>query len=129
MVGLVVVGHGRLSEAMVQTLENVVGPLEAVEAVTSAPAAGPQDILEDIRTAVRRVDRGQGVLIVTDMLGDTQTNMSLVVARETGAHVVAGVNMPMLVKLSSVRRDMDAASLAQFIRRYVQNHIFCVTAP
>jgi len=129
MVGLVVVGHGRLSEAMVQTLENVVGPLEAVEAVTSAPAAGPQDILEDIRSAVRRVDRGQGVLIVTDMLGDTQTNMSLVVARETGAHVVAGVNMPMLVKLSSVRRDMDAAALAQFIRRYGQNHIFCVTAP
>ena len=129
MVGLVVVGHGRLSEAMVQTLENVVGPLEAVEAVTSAPAAGPQDILEDIRSAVRRVDRGQGVLIVTDMLGDTQTNKSLVVARETGAHVVAGVNMPMLVKLSSVRRDMDAAALAQFIRRYGQNHIFCVTAP
>jgi len=53
----------------------------------------------------------------------------LVVARETGAHVVAGVNMPMLVKLSSVRRDMDAAALAQFIRRYGQNHIFCVTAP
>ena len=69
------------------------------------------------------------MLIVTDMLGDTQTNLSLAVARETGAQVVAGVNMPMLIKLSSVRRDMDAGALAQFIRRYGQEHIFCVTAP
>ena len=78
---------------------------------------------------MRNVDRGQGVLIVTDMLGDTQTNLSLAVARETGAHVVAGVNMPMLIKLSSVRHKMDLVSLAQFIRRYGQEHIFHVTPP
>jgi mannose PTS system EIIA component len=129
MVGLVVVGHGRLSEAMVHTLESVVGKLDAVEAVTTAPSDGPQEIRERIATAVRRVDRGHGVLIATDMLGDTQTNLSLAVARETGAQVVAGVNMPMLIKLSSVRREMDPGSLAQFIRRYGQEHIFCVTAP
>jgi len=129
MVGLVVVGHGRLSEAMLQALESVVGDLEAVEAVASTPADGPQDIRERIGAAVRRVDRGRGVLILTDMLGDTQTNMSLAVARETGAQVVAGVNMPMLVKLTSLRREMDLGPLAQFIRRYGQEHIFCVTAP
>ena len=129
MVGLVVVGHGRLSEEMVQTLESVVGKLDAVEAVTSTPTDGPQEIRERISAAVRRVDRGSGVLIVTDMLGDTQTNLSLAVARETGAQVVAGVNMPMLIKLSSVRWEMDPGSLAQFIRRYGQEHIFCVTAP
>ncbi len=129
MVGLVVVGHGHLSEAMVRTLESVVGPLDAVEAVTSGPSDGPHEIRERIAGAVRRVDRGKGVLIVTDMLGDTQTNLSLSVARESGAQVVAGVNMPMLVKLSTVRHEMDASSLAQFIRRYGQEHIFCVTAP
>jgi mannose PTS system EIIA component len=129
MVGLVVVGHGRLSEEMVHTLESVVGKLDAVEAVTTAPSDGPQAIRERIAAAVRRVDRGQGVLIATDMLGDTQTNLSLAVARETGAQVVAGVNMPMLIKLSSVRQEMDPGSLAQFIRRYGQEHIFCVTAP
>lgn len=129
MVGLVVVGHGRLSESMVETLESVVGTLDAVEAVTSDPEEGPQEIRDRISEAVRRVDRGQGVLIATDMLGDTQTNMSLAVARETGAQVVAGVNMPMLVKLSSVRHEMPPGSLAQFIRRYGQEHIFCVTAP
>jgi mannose PTS system EIIA component len=129
MVGLVVVAHGRLSEAMVHTLESVVGKLDAVEAVTTAPTDGPQAIRERIAAAVRRVDRGRGVLIATDMLGDTQTNLSLAVARETGAQVVAGVNMPMLIKLSSVRQEMDPGSLAQFIRRYGQEHIFCVTAP
>ncbi len=129
MIGLVVVGHGRLSEVMVQTLESVVGRLDAVEAVTTGPSDGPHEIRERIAAAVRRVDRGRGVLIATDMLGDTQTNMSLAVARETGAQVVAGVNMPMLIKLSSVRQEMDAGSLAQFIRRYGQEHIFCITAP
>jgi PTS system mannose-specific IIA component len=129
MVGLVVVGHGRLSEAMVQALESVVGKQEAVEAVISDPTDGPQEIRERIAAAVRRVDRGRGVLIVTDMLGDTQTNLSLSVARENGAQVVAGVNMPMLIKLSSVRQQMDLVPLAQFIQRYGQAHIFCVTAP
>ena len=76
--------------------------------MTSDPTDGPQEIRERIAAAVRRVDRGGGVLIVTDMLGDTQTNLSLAVARETGAQVVAGVNMPMLIKLSSVRQEMDA---------------------
>lgn len=129
MVGLVVVGHGRLSEAMAETLESVVGRQEAVEAVSSGPDDGPQEIRDRIAAAVRRVDRGAGVLIVTDMLGDTQTNMSLAVARETGAQVVAGVNMPMLIKLGSVRQEMPLAALAQFIRRYGQEHIFCVTGP
>jgi PTS system mannose-specific IIA component len=129
MVGLVVVGHGRLSEAMVQALESVVGKQEALEAVISDPTDGPQEIRERIAAAVRRVDRGRGVLIVTDMLGDTQTNLSLSVARENGAQVVAGVNMPMLIKLSSVRQQMDLGPLAEFIQRYGQAHIFCVTAP
>lgn len=129
MVGLVVVGHGRLSESMVETLESVVGRQDAVEAVASDPNEGPQEIRDRIAAAVRRVDRGAGVLIVTDMLGDTQTNMSLAVARETGAGVVAGVNMPMLVKLSIVRQEMPLGALAQFIRRYGQEHIFCVTVP
>jgi PTS system mannose-specific IIA component len=128
MVGLVVVGHGQLSEAMLRTLESIVGKQQNVAAVTTAPEDGPETIRARILEAVRQVEQGQGVLIVTDMLGDTQTNLSVAVARETGAQVVAGVNMPMLVKLSSARVQMDAAALAVFIRRYGQEHIFCPTA-
>ena len=129
MVGIVVVGHGRLGEEMVRILEGVLGPLDGLESVATAYSDPPDAIRERIASAVRRVDRGAGAIILTDMLGDTPTNLSLAVARETGAEVVAGVNMPILVKLTTARRDMDARSLARFIQRYGQEHIFWATAP
>jgi mannose PTS system EIIA component len=129
MVGIVVVGHGRLAHEMVQTLESVLGPLRGLESVTTAYTDSPDQIRERIAGAVRRVDQGAGAIIVTDMLGDTPTNQSLAVARETGAEVVAGVNMPILVKLTTARGEMDAHALARFIQRYGQDHIFWATAP
>ena len=129
MVGIVVVGHGRLAEEMVKILEGVLGPLDGLESVTTAYSDPPDAIRERIASAVRRVDRGAGAIILTDMLGDTPTNLSLAVARETGAEVVAGVNMPILVKLTTARGQMDARSLACFIQRYGQDHIFWATAP
>ena len=129
MVGIVVVGHGRLAEEMVQALEGVLGPLDGLASVVTAYSDSPDAIRERIATAVRGVDRGDGAIILTDMLGDTPTNLSLAVAREMGAEVVAGVNMPILVKLSTVRGQMDARSLAGFILRYGREHIFWATAP
>jgi PTS system mannose-specific IIA component len=129
MVGIVVVGHGRLAEEMVQTLEGVLGPLEDLASVATTYTDSPDEIRARIEAAVRRVDRGSGVIIVTDMLGDTPTNQSIAVARATGAEVVAGVNMPILIKLTTARGEMDARTLARFIQRYGQEHIFWVTAP
>jgi PTS system mannose-specific IIA component len=129
MVGIVVVGHGRLAEEMVQTLEGVFGPLEGIESVPTTYTDSPEAIRARVAAAVRRADRGRGVIIATDMLGDTPTNQSLAVARETGAEVIAGANMPILVKLTTARGQMDAQSLARFILRYGQEHIFWVTAP
>jgi PTS system mannose-specific IIA component len=129
MVGIVVVGHGRLAEEMVQTLEGVLGPLDDLASVATTYTDGAEEIRARIAAAVRRVDRGSGVIIVTDMLGDTPTNQSMAVARETGAEVVAGVNMPILIKLTTARGQMDARTLARFIQRYGQEHIFWATAP
>ena len=129
MVGMVVVGHGRLGEEMVRTLENVLGAIEGLEAVVTSFDDTPEAIRARIEAAVKRVDRGRGVIILTDMLGDTPTNQSLAIARETGAEVVAGVNMPILVKLTSARGQMDAHTLAGFIQRYGQEHIFWATEP
>ena len=129
MVGLVVVGHGRLGAEMVQTLECVMGPVEALEAVATSPTESADEIRAHVAAAVQRVDRGRGVLILTDMLGDTPTNQSMHVARDTGAEVVAGINMPILVKLAHARHDMDSHALARFIRRYGQDHIFWATEP
>jgi PTS system mannose-specific IIA component len=127
MVGIVVLGHGRLAEEMVQTLESVLGPVEALEAVPSNDT--PENLRAHIRAAVTRVDRGAGVIILTDMLGDTPTNQAVAVAREMGAEVVAGVNMPILIKLATARDEMDAHALARFIQRYGQEHIFWATEP
>src|SRR5207245_8339798 len=102
MVGIVVVGHGRLGEEMVQILEGVLGPLDGLASVATAYSDPPDVIRERIASAVRRVDRGAGAIILTDMLGDTPTNLSLAVARETGAEVVAGDNIQILDMLRSV---------------------------
>jgi PTS system mannose-specific IIA component len=129
VVGMVVVGHGRLAKEMVQTLETALGPVDALEAVATSPTESAEDIRAHVAAAVQRVDRGRGVLILTDMLGDTPTNQSMRVARETGAEVVAGINMPILVKVAQARCDMDSHDLARFIKRYGQDHIFWATEP
>ncbi len=103
MVGIIVIGHGRVAVEMVQTLESVLGPIEGLEAIATSYE------------------------ILTDMLGDTPTNQSLAVARECGAEVVAGVNMPILIKLTTARDQMDARTLARFIQRYGQEHIVWAT--
>ena len=127
MVGIVVVGHGRIGEEAVHTLQSVVGTIDAFEAVTTSAIEPAEEIRARIRDAVARVRRDRGVLIMTDMLGDTQTNQSIAVARELGAEVVAGVNMPMLIKLASARKQLDARALASLLRRYGQDHIVWAT--
>jgi mannose PTS system EIIA component len=129
MVGIVVVGHGRLAAEMVATLEAVLGRVEGIEAVETAAGDAADAIRGRIRAAVERADRGRGVVILTDIYGDTQTNQSLGVARETGAEVVAGINMPMLIKLTTARKTADAPGLAELLRRYGQEHIRWVTEP
>jgi len=127
-IGVVVVGHGRFAAEMVETLVSVVGNVEAVEGVECTPADDQAAIRDRIATAVGHVDRGAGVIVLTDMLGDTASNVSLDLARgREDVEVVAGVNMPMLLKLTTSRCGMTAAALADFIRRYGQEHIFWPT--
>ncbi|MBI2963525.1 MAG: PTS sugar transporter subunit IIA [Deltaproteobacteria bacterium] len=123
MIAVVVVTHGRLSEEMVRTLQGVVGRVPQVAAVSTLDD-DPEIVQAKIRAAVERVDDGEGALILTDMLGDTATNLSLLVAGVSHAEVVAGVNMPMLVKAASARRSMGLRELAAFIREYGRDHIF-----
>src|SRR5206468_11687463 len=103
MVGIVLVGHGRIGEEGLRTLQSVVGPTEAVEAVTTSAREPAEAIRARITAAVDRVRGDGGVVIMTDMLGDTQTTAALAVAREAGAEVIAGINMPMLLKATTAR--------------------------
>jgi PTS system mannose-specific IIA component len=105
MIGVVIVAHGGLAGEFRAALEHVVGPQENLEPFS----IGPDDDVEARRTelieAVRRVDAGQGVVVLTDMFGGTPSNLAISVMEETGAEVIAGINLPMLIKLASVRSE------------------------
>jgi PTS system mannose-specific IIA component len=110
MIGVVIVAHGGLAGEFRAALEHVVGPQEQLEALS----IGPEDDVEARRTelieAVRRVDTGGGVIVLTDMFGGTPSNLAISVMAETGAEVLAGINLPMLIKLASVRGEAKLAA-------------------
>jgi mannose PTS system EIIA component len=114
MIGLVIVTHGRLAEEFVAAMEHVVGPQRGVKAI----CIGPEDDMErrrrDIVLAAKSVDDGGGVILLTDMFGGTPSNLAISVMEETHAEVIAGLNLPMLIKLASVRsRESLQACVAQ----------------
>ena len=123
MIGMVLVTHGALAHEFKSALEHVVGPQEFVETI----AIGPEDNMEnrrnDILAAVDEADGGDGVIILTDMFGGTPSNLAISVMQNRAVEVIAGVNLPMLVKLARVRADMpikQAVTLAQEAgRKYI----------
>ncbi len=110
MIGLVLVTHGHLAAEFVAAVEHVVGPQVALEGI----AIGPDDDMEarraDIAAAVGRVDTGAGVVILTDMFGGTPSNLAISLMVPGRVEVIAGVNLPMLVRLTSVRGRMGVAA-------------------
>jgi PTS system mannose-specific IIA component len=103
MIGLVIVTHGRLAEEFLSAMEHVVGHQRAVEAICIGPEDDMERRRQDILEAVDRVDDGQGVILLTDMFGGTPSNLAISVMEQTRAEVIAGLNLPMLIKLASVR--------------------------
>jgi PTS system mannose-specific IIA component len=124
MIGVVVVSHGRLANEFVAAAVHVLGPQQQMHAV----AIGPDDDMEkrrsDILDAVKSVDDGAGVVILTDMFGGTPSNLAISVIHQGAIEVIAGVNLPMLIKLGEVRDRMslnEAALAAQDAgRRYIR---------
>ncbi|MFE0016240.1 PTS sugar transporter subunit IIA [Mesorhizobium sp. NPDC059054] len=110
MIGLVLVTHGRLADEFRLAVEHVVGPQDNFETV----AIGAEDDMEqrrrDIVEAVRRVDTGAGVILLTDMFGGTPSNLAISVMEAGRIEVIAGMNLPMLIKLSSVRKSDNMAA-------------------
>jgi PTS system mannose-specific IIA component len=102
MVGIVVAAHGRLAEELVRTAEGVVGPL-AQTTTFSIQSGSTEDGPGQLRRAIAAVDQGEGVVMLTDLLGGSPTNLCLGVLKEREVEVVTGVNLPMLLKLGSLR--------------------------
>lgn len=112
MIGIVIVTHGRLAIEFRAALEHVVGTQDQLETVTIGPDDNVEQRRRDIIEAVKKVDSGDGVVILTDMFGGTPSNLAISVMSRPKVEVLAGINLPMLIKLVKVR---DEAPLAEAV--------------
>jgi PTS system mannose-specific IIA component len=123
MIGLVLVTHGRLAVEFRAALEHVVGPQTQIETVSIGPEDDVERRRQDILDAVALVDDGSGVILLTDMFGGTPSNLAISVMEADRVEVIAGVNLPMLIKLARVRAERplaDAVTAAQEAgRKYI----------
>jgi PTS system mannose-specific IIA component len=103
MIGLVIVTHGQLAKEFLSAMEHVVGPQAAVAAICIGPDDDMDRRRRDILKACGEVDQGDGVILLTDMFGGTPSNLAISVMEQTKAEVIAGLNLPMLIKLASLR--------------------------
>jgi PTS system mannose-specific IIA component len=116
MIGVVLVTHGRLAAEFRSALEHVVGPQRQIESVTIGPDDDVERSRNDIIEAVKKVDSGDGVAILTDMFGGTPSNLAISVMSRPKVEVLAGINLPMLIKLAKVRESSplsEAVAAAQ----------------
>ncbi|GBF28398.1 PTS system mannose-specific EIIAB component [bacterium MnTg02] len=107
MIGLVIVTHGGLATEFRSALEHVVGPQEQLETISIGPDDDMENRRNEILAAIRAVDTGQGAILLTDMFGGTPSNLAISVMEITKVEVIAGINLPMLIKLASVRGERD----------------------
>ncbi len=123
MIGLVLVTHGRLAEEFVAALEHVVGAQKNIVPICIGPEDDMERRRQDILAAVASVEMGKGVIVLTDMFGGTPSNLSISIIDNAQVEVIAGVNLPMLIKLASVRQTAnlrDAVVTAQNAgRKYI----------
>jgi PTS system mannose-specific IIA component len=123
MIGMVLVTHGRLAAEFIAALEHVVGPQQNIAAVCIGPDDDMEQRRQDIVSCVEQVDSGNGVVLLTDMFGGTPSNLAISTMDRGKIEVIAGVNLPMLIKLASLRNSetlVDAVRGAQEAgRKYI----------
>ncbi len=123
MIGMVLVTHGRLACEFRAALEHVVGPQKQLSVITIDPDDDMDGRRQDIMDAIHGVDTGDGVVVLTDMFGGTPSNLAISAMNGSNVEVVAGINLPMLIKLASVRDEsklQDAVVQAQDAgRKYI----------
>ena len=112
MIGLVVVTHGRLAVELIAALEHVVGPQSAVRTICIGPDDDMEKRRKEILSSVEKVDSGKGVILLTDMFGGTPSNLAISIMDQTNVEIIAGVNMPMLIKLASNRKGGSLKKVA-----------------
>lgn len=123
MVGILVVTHHNLGNELVAAAEMIGGKIDCIEAISVDFKKDPEKLGKEISTSVKRLDKGDGVLIMTDMFGGTPSNLSLSFLKEGKVEVLSGVNLPMLVKLSTYRDNKTLNELATHLKSFGQKNI------
>ncbi|MBT8489618.1 MAG: PTS sugar transporter subunit IIA [Deltaproteobacteria bacterium] len=124
MVGVIVITHGNLGSELIKATELIKGDLKGALAISVDAAKGVDNLKKEITTAIKKVDSGNGVLILTDLFGGTPSNISLSFLKEHKVEVVTGVNLPMMLKISERQEDMNLGEFADFIRNYGKKNIY-----
>jgi PTS system mannose-specific IIA component len=124
MIGVVMVSHGRLADALLETASEIVGPIEGAESLAVARSDRLDEVERALKKAVERADQGDGVLVLADMFGGTAANIALQLVGRHRLEVVTGFNLPMLLKLSTaIDTATDLTSLAQLLKFYGQRNV------
>ncbi len=123
MIGLVFVTHGNLALEFLAAMEHVVGKQDAVECVCIGPDDDVDARRQEILTKAKKVDCGEGVLLLTDMFGGTPSNLAMSIISHGNFDVIAGVNLPMLIKLASARKDQKLAKCVDLAQEAGKKHI------
>ncbi|HZU63452.1 MAG TPA: PTS sugar transporter subunit IIA [Novosphingobium sp.] len=123
MIGLILVTHGKLAEEFVHAMEHVVGRQEAVATVCIGPNDDVERRRREIADAIRVVDSGHGAIILTDLFGGTPSNLAISLMEAGRVEVIAGINLPMLIRLAGSRKTMDVRAAVSAARDAGRNYI------
>jgi len=124
MIGVLITTHGNLGNELIKAAELIKGKLEGVSSVSVDQKKAMEEIKKEISSSIKKLDRGQGVLILTDLFGGTPSNISLSFLKEGKLEVVTGVNLPMMLKLYDKRQEMNLKEFAFYIKDYGRKNIY-----
>jgi mannose PTS system EIIA component len=123
MIGLVLVTHGRLATEFVVAMEHVVGPQRAIAPICIGPDDDMESRRSDIANAISEVDTGRGVIVLTDLFGGTPSNLAISLMKPGKIEVIAGINLPMLIRLEGARRTMNVGDAVAAAREAGRKYI------
>jgi PTS system mannose-specific IIA component len=124
MIGVLVITHANLGSELIKAAEMIKGELPGIVPISIDANKSLKEIDKEITSAMKKVDTQKGVLILTDLFGGTPSNISLSFLKEGKVEVVTGVNLPMLLKISTMREEANLSEFANFIRDYGRKNIY-----
>ncbi len=123
MIGVLITTHGNLGNELIKVAELIKGPLNDILHICVDQAKDVEDLKKEISNAIKKLDKGKGVLVLTDLFGGTPSNISLSFMKEGKVEVLTGVNLPMVLKLSEIKENVTLRDFACLIKNYGEKNI------